>query len=287
MIDYRNLSVIPFSQILTCFNLAFSNYAIPFQLSEAQLSYMHKRRGIDYELSFGAFDDEQLIGFIFNCTGTWNGQSTAYDTGTGIIPEYQGKGLGKGLLEYTISKIREAGINQYILEVLCSNKPAYELYRKYGFQVIRILNCYNYTKNEILDRNIPELSTKYKVKYPKTINDRLLSYSWDYESSWQNSYESINRVKDDIDLVEIYDVDTAIAFGYIEKHTGDIPHIGVHPQYRRQGIGSNILRTLALMSDSYMLKYINVPEHHDELIHLFKSFNISLSLKQYEMQLSL
>ncbi len=51
----------------------------------------------------------------------------------GILPEYQGKGLSKILLEESLKHIRESGY-QVKLEVHRTNRVAINLYKKYGFK---------------------------------------------------------------------------------------------------------------------------------------------------------
>ncbi len=287
MIIYRDLSAVSFIQILACFNEAFADYAIPFQMTESQLRYMHKRRGIDYDLSFGAFDGDKMVGFIFNCIGQWKDIKTAYDTGTGVIPTYQGRGISKDLFRYTLDALASNDVKQYLLEVLCSNKPAYHLYLNQGFEVSRTFNCYSFKKQDILNITLQALSNEYSIVQSDELSPILKSTQWDYSSSWQNSITSLHRVKNHIKLVQILYRKKAIAFGYIEPHTGDIPHIGVIPAYRRQGVGTAILYELAVLSHSSNMKYINIPQDKDKIGDLLSRFEIPLGLQQYEMILSL
>lgn len=53
----------------------------------------------------------------------------------GILPEYQGKGLSKYLLEEILVYVRESGC-QVKLEVHESNRIAINLYEKYGFKYL-------------------------------------------------------------------------------------------------------------------------------------------------------
>lgn len=53
----------------------------------------------------------------------------------GILPEYQGQGLSKQLIEETLEYVRKTG-NQVKLEVHSTNKAAIELYKKYGFKYL-------------------------------------------------------------------------------------------------------------------------------------------------------
>jgi len=53
----------------------------------------------------------------------------------GILPEYQGKGLSKPLLEKSLEHVRDKGF-QIKLEVHSTNIKAIELYKKYGFEYL-------------------------------------------------------------------------------------------------------------------------------------------------------
>ncbi|MFX1376071.1 MAG: hypothetical protein ACFFA0_09685 [Promethearchaeota archaeon] len=54
------------SEILDSHNEAFSDYEVPMQISLDSFKYFNLRRGIMYDLSLGAVDDEKLVGFILN-----------------------------------------------------------------------------------------------------------------------------------------------------------------------------------------------------------------------------
>ncbi|MEA1885770.1 MAG: GNAT family N-acetyltransferase [Bacteroidota bacterium] len=53
----------------------------------------------------------------------------------GILPEYQGKGLSRHLLEASLEYVKETAY-QVKLEVHSSNKVAINLYKKYGFKYL-------------------------------------------------------------------------------------------------------------------------------------------------------
>lgn len=54
---------------------------------------------------------------------------------TWLIPRYRGMGLGKKLLEYTLSWAKDHGIEKINLDVWDTNERAIGLYRKYGFRL--------------------------------------------------------------------------------------------------------------------------------------------------------
>lgn len=94
--EIKNLSKIDFETIFKAFSQAFSNYEI--QINKEQLESMLKRCGFNSELSFAAFDKNQIVAFTFNGIGNFNKIATVYNTGTGTLKVYRGKGLATNIL---------------------------------------------------------------------------------------------------------------------------------------------------------------------------------------------
>jgi ribosomal protein S18 acetylase RimI-like enzyme len=53
----------------------------------------------------------------------------------GILKEYRGQGLGRALLEKTLTAAREQKLERVELEVYASNFVAVRLYKRHGFQI--------------------------------------------------------------------------------------------------------------------------------------------------------
>ena len=54
--------------------------------------------------------------------------------GMGVHRDYRGRGLGSRLLEATLARAREFGLERVELEVYASNLPAIRLYERWGFE---------------------------------------------------------------------------------------------------------------------------------------------------------
>ena len=137
--------------LFTAFNEAFIDYEI--QITSDELRALLKRRGFVPELSFGAFENERLIAFTFNGIGVFNDIKTAYDTGTGTIKEFRGRGIATEIFNNSIPFLKDAGVSQYLLEVLQHNPKAVSVYRKLGFEVSREFYYFTQVNPEI---KIPE-----------------------------------------------------------------------------------------------------------------------------------
>lgn len=133
----------------------------------------------------------RLVSFTLNGTGKFNGIPTAYDTGTGTALEYKGHGLAGKVFIQSLPHLKEAGIRQYLLEVLRNNSNAISVYRKMDFKTIREFNCFRQTISEIQGHNS---SIKDCIIEPVGIEFVSRSQSFcDFSPSWQNSMESIER----------------------------------------------------------------------------------------------
>lgn len=136
--------------LFEAFSLAFADYEI--RLDKSQLLKMLKRRGFDPALSFAAFENDRIIAFTLNGTGIFNGIPTAYDTGTGTLKEYRGKGMATAIFNHSIPYLRKENIRQYLLEVLQHNTKAVSVYRNLGFEVTREFNYFIQEKDGIKSR---------------------------------------------------------------------------------------------------------------------------------------
>lgn len=137
MIEIRTLKNIGIDTIHSSFSKAFSDYEEPFDMTVQQLQYMIERRGFRSELSFGAFDRDELVGFTLNGIGIWKGELTAYDTGTGIVKGYRKQGIATRIFEESLPILKQHQVTQYLLEVIKTNTKAFDLYKKAGFEVVR------------------------------------------------------------------------------------------------------------------------------------------------------
>lgn len=284
-IDIRSLANTPLSTVHDCFLDAFSNYEVPLQLSLAQLDYMFSRRGVDWQLSFGAFESDRLVGFVMNGIGNWAGISTAYDTGTGVRASRQGKGIGKKIFAETLPALKGNGIRQYLLEVIQSNTSAVALYQKMDFDTTREFVCYAATESDVsFPGNKRQHLSIREIAFEEIT--RGVSF-WDYPPSWQNSPDSVKRKSDGFRYVGAFRKDQLIGYGIIDPESGDVPQIAVMQEYRRQGVGSAILEMMLKRCQSETLKFVNVDRADQATRQFLLARGCWETVRQYEMILQL
>jgi len=59
-----------------------------------------------------------------------------------VLSEYRRNGLGKALVAKALEGMEEYSVGECYLEVRVSNKPAINLYKKFGFTVVRRIGSY-------------------------------------------------------------------------------------------------------------------------------------------------
>ena len=137
MYDYKCLKDISCAEITNCLNLAFSDYALPLKLTEEQLQARFEASGVDKKLSYGAFLDGKMIGFIINSCCIYNNQKAVFDVGTGVIPEHRGNKVFSKLFAFTEQELQKHEVEKYYLEVLQQNDKTVQAYKKQGFTIVR------------------------------------------------------------------------------------------------------------------------------------------------------
>lgn len=178
----KSLAHTTLPEVIDCLLDAFAEYPIKMPESE---SYWKKRFDIaqvDYSLSFGAFDDEKLVGFIVNGIAKKGEKHIAFNTGTGVRKPYRGQHITQSIYEYSLPFFKEAGLTHCQLEVLDDNARAIKVYENCGFNISRKMHCYS-GKIEISDSS--EISLKqisFEMYFSENKDQKRYSWDFDYEA---------------------------------------------------------------------------------------------------------
>lgn len=278
--EIKSLEKTSFGTLSEAFGQAFADYEV--QLDKTQLRRMLRRRGFDPRLSFAAFDGERIAAFTLNGTGNFNGLPTAYDTGTGTLEAYRGQGLAAKVFEHSIPYLREAGIRQYLLEVLQHNTKAVSVYRKLGFETAREFNySIQHGAHVRLGAKIPDTAcTVTPVDVGRFAPDPQF---WDFMPSWQNSPEAIRRAAGDFAGLSARAEGTHVGYCIFEPASGDITLIAVDKRYRRRGIATSLLREALRLNKADSVKAINTEAGCESLTAFLEAANIAVTGRQFEM----
>lgn len=282
MIKFKTLEGIDIETLHKAFLNAFKDYQVNMEIPLSKFNDLLISRGYNSEISMGAFENGDLIGFVFNGLRKWNEKPTAYDTGTGVISEYRKQGITSNLILNIKDLLKSKGIHQYLLEVIKTNTNALELYKKQGFEIVREFECYRIEKNNF------EASEDYIIFQKQIYHDDYNQFSelWDFNPSWQNSIDSIGAKKDKLYCINVKLNDEVVGYGIIDKITGDIPQLAVHRNYRRRGIAKSIINDLIINTDSNKISVLNV-DKNSTMAHFLHNLSFEHFIDQYEMMLTL
>lgn len=269
-----------FDNIFRAFEQAFADYEV--QNNKEQLRSMLTRRGFDPDLSFAAFENDEIAAFTLNGVGDYNGMPTAYDTGTGTLKQYRGQGLATKIFEHSIPYLRRHGIKQYLLEVLQHNSNAVSVYRKLGFETTREFN-YFIQDNSQIHNEIEVADIQYSIRHISIPEMNSVSEFWDFYPSWQNSFEAIRRAATDFICLGAFMDNDLRGYCVFEPVSGDITQIAVHEQYRRKGIASLLLKEMTGLNKYNTLKVLNTDVSCDSITAFLEAKNIQARGKQFEM----
>jgi ribosomal protein S18 acetylase RimI-like enzyme len=286
MIIYKTLESTDLVTLHKAFIEAFSDYQVKMDLPLWKFELMQKRRGYHPKISMGAFKDGVLVGFVLNGQRLWNGKTTVYDLGTGVIPDYRKQGITSNILAKLNELLKEKKIEQYLLEVIQINTNAFNLYKKQGFEITRDFSCLFLSK----DKHTPMLTHKVEHLDADRISPEIwdqFSQFWDFQPSWQNSIDSINAAPE-IFKYSIVRLDGMIVgYGIVDKRSGDIPQLAVRKDYRHRGIGRSILADLFENIETSKVSMINVDDRAKEMKEFLIKTGFENSVNQFEMLLKL
>ena len=271
---FRTLTDGDFDAVLEAFGESFSDYVVPFALTADQLREISARRGVRFDLSVGAFDGDRLVAFTLNgFDGT-----TAYDSGTGVLPTNRRQGLARGVMERSMPNLRAAGAQRYLLEVIKANTRALRLYESLGFTTTRSLACWKFDSGAVANANV---------------SIRLIEPDWrelasfrDVEPSWQNSDASMVRARAPRSVLGAFDGDLLTGFAIVFPLTHDLAQLAVRHSHRRRGVGAALLAR-AVGHAGGNVRALNVDARDESIAAFLRASGGTLFVEQFEMSRAL
>lgn len=272
MYSYGNLKNISDKELTDCFNQAFADYPLPFHLTEEELKARLRASCVDKELSYGAFFNGNLIGFILNSYNIYNDKKVVFDVATGIVPEHRGKKIFTQLFSFEEKELLKYDIEGYYLETLQQNHRAISAYKNQGFSITR--------EFEVLKLSAPTFeNNNLKVEYMR-LEDFDFSIA-KYCNYIQPSYEHSNNIlKINSTLYEVAyrKQDNKItAFCIFSKGNGNILQIWY------EDINELKIVIQSLISNFNNIVVKNIDTKYSQVLELFYSLGFVEVVKQFEM----
>lgn len=285
---YTALTSNQIPQIYETFVEAFSDYGVDVSyMTEEVIRNRSAKNGIDFNLSVGAFDEGKMVGFTLVGVDFWQDELSAFDIMTGITKPYRGQGIARKMFDFTLPKVKERGIKNFVLEVLQQNDAAIKTYSKTGFEIVRSFECFIAQTSQLKPfvRDLPDIGI---LSVGKDFLGQSAVFS-DWKPSWENSINSLLRIPDDLTILGAF---------YQEKLVGILAYyplirwinlLAVDPSFRNTGIASLLIHQLLLSLEGKTseIKVINVDSSDQALQALLVKTGFEKVTSQYEMCLKL
>ncbi len=277
---FRTLENTSIADLVHVFNEAFSDYLVPIHLTKEQLLNKIIAEGIQKELSVGAFEGEKLVGFILHGCDNANGEKTAYNAGTGVIPDKRGNKLTHKLYDHAFPILKKNGVKKINLEVISENEAAKRTYAKIGFSKNRILNCYKGSIADLQSHSTIQIQHIYQPDW------KLLETFWDWTPSWQNSVSAINKSWSLLDTIGVFHDNVLLGYIVYNPKLNRIHQFAIHKGHRKNGLGSQLMKHFAL-NKSKTVSLINIDDSALETNSFLQTAGLEIFVKQYEMTLEI
>jgi len=279
-----SLAMIP--GLYQAFLQAFADYSITINLdpNQFQRRFLEKLQ-LDFQHSAVAVHGNQIVGFIFNHLGWHQGKKTAYNGGTGVVPEFRGKGLTAKMYDFLLPGLKTANVEQCLLEVITTNLKAMHVYKKIGFGNTKLFRCYkfepeNYT---VFDWQMADVMV-YEQKEPEW---EIYQSFKDIEPSYLDRDIMIKNNLKNEKIIEAVANGRVLGYAIYQRENGRLSQIAIHPKYRDMGIGKWLLSNIYRESYNKKLSILNINDEYKPLNAFFKALGFKNEINQHEMIMSL
>jgi GNAT superfamily N-acetyltransferase len=264
----RNLNQTSREEIYEAFTLAFKNYVVPIEFQEEATYRRWEEIGVDFNLSFGAFDGKRLVAFILQVPYG----RTLHNFGTGVIPSHRGQHLTQKIYERIVSE--SIGYDTFSLEVIRDNTKALNLYRKLGFEIKRELVCLKGTLS-ISEGIDPEVI--YEI-HPLSRPDELPGLSFSQPAT-ENSFNILEKNPHLHELHLLKKDNETLAYAYYTPASLSLRDLGAGKPSEK-----NLDQLLGLMKLQHeKLRVMNI-DSGSPLIPYLEERGLLRFVTQYEMK---
>ena len=267
MIEIKNLLQTSRAKIYEAFTQAFQNYVVPIEFQEETTYERWKEAGVDFALSFGAFDKDKLVAFILQVPV----KNNLHNFGTGVIPSHRGQHLIEKIYEHIISECLTC--DSFSLEVIKENTKALNLYKKLGFEIKRELICLKGILSLPQEEHYEKVYEIHSLSEREAIEDLMLSFP-----ATENSLPVLRKHPERHELHLLKKDDQILAYAYYTPTTLLLSDLGALGPYDK-----NLDQLLHLMKlQNEKLRVMNM-DSTSPLITYFEKRGLSRFVTQYEM----
>ncbi len=249
--------------VYRAFCKAFLNYFFPLTLDAEDTIERWLALGVDMNLSYGAFDGEELVAFALHSR---RGQEL-YNFATGVIPEYRGQNLGARIFEEITQPVT--------LEVLKANDYARRSFAKAGFSEARELVTFTGTFGRGAQK---PRGLRYEIRpfRPETV---LALPPRGLPSSEHDRY-ALSRDESQHEIHELYDGTHLLAYAIFTPTQGTVRESGA----RRIEHLDQLFESMRFPGETIVFGGVDTREQ--ELCDYLKSRHLRVYAEQCELRRS-
>lgn len=257
--------------IYQALKLAFRDYFLPLSGELSEHEERWRNAGVDLSLSYGAFVQDKLVGFVLVATK----DKDAFNLATGVIPEGRGQGVTLQIFDQLIPMLKSRGFRQMTLEVIDQNKRALKVYHEIGFELHRTLISFSGTASI----HLPMKLGSYQVKSLKLQREHLELST--FAPGFEQSFDLLFRQQKNIELHELRIENKLEAFALFKPSRMNLLYLA----------GTSEVNMAALLGemklDQEQWGMINVDSRNKGLISFFQNIGLRPYITQFEMRLAL
>ena len=270
----KSLKDVKMAALVKCFNLAFSDYFVKMPTTIDFWEERWKAARVDYSLSFGMFDEKEIVGFIINGIDFKENTLTAFNTGTGVLPKYRGRKIVKKLYNFANPEFLKKGVKKCSLEVITENEKALKAYLSIGFKITNILKCYSGTLKVTPSKDLTLVSVEFdKINWENLPNQEF--YSWD------NHRNALSILEKDYKCFEVFEQAKRIGYFIVNPQTGSLAQFDLLDEKKMSNWPKLFAGIKIIVPE---IKINNVDERQIEKINVIGKVGLNHVIDQYEME---
>lgn len=186
----KRLSQCTLEEALTAWNKGFEGYIVPIKMDLQAFVNRMISEGLSPEKSIVVFMHGEPCGIIMNGFREINGRKIAWNGGTGIAPEFRGRGLSTAMMEEVISIYKAEKAHTAVLEAIEENERAIKLYEKAGYVITDHLLYLNKKLSHKEPDLLKESHFALKTLYPEQLQSLSM---YDSKAAWQCQWQSVKH----------------------------------------------------------------------------------------------
>lgn len=269
--NITNLKYTSIDQIVGCLLKSFEGYFVEMPPEVNFWKERFRNARVDWSLSWGVFENDELIAFVINAIDYDNAVLTAFNTGTGVLPQYRGVRLVDKMYDYGLDQLKEKGVQCCKLEVIDKNEKAIKVYERVGFKKGRKLSCFSgmiSSQDEIIVAQV-DLN---QIEYMDT----------DQNYSWDNKWETIRKAGEIYSVFSVYEKRGGNLIGYfiINQYNGYVAQVETV-----NGAWKQLFSGIGKIHKAIRIN--NIAEDRSDLLYFLKKINFENSINQIEMTMNL